>query len=144
MYLEAYAKEIEAAGKMLLWLGLATPDNESPLGLKPSHELIRLIVKPRKRVVRSKKRLPTAPDEEAINMILDAALRDVVGRTWCVTGYVLSVLGYVGLLNLPKMTAIGSRPNGSLNLVLRAVLRKAAGRNSERYAKSEAAPALTS
>jgi hypothetical protein len=98
-YLATFAKEIETTGQVLQWLGLATPDEESPLGSKPSHQLVRLIVRPRDRLANSRRLSASDPDEEAFGSIFDLALENVDAVPWAVISYVERVLGFVELLD---------------------------------------------
>ena len=45
MFVEHFDKAIRGAGRVLQWLGLATADDASPLGHKPSHELMHLLAR---------------------------------------------------------------------------------------------------
>src|SRR5271156_4657092 len=54
-YLERYREEVRATGQALAWLYLAEPDEESCFGFRPSNYMISLLVKPRKRILKSAK-----------------------------------------------------------------------------------------
>jgi hypothetical protein len=94
-YLDTFAKEIETTGKLLQWLGLATPDEDSPLGSKPSHELISLIVKPRKGPVKG---TASDPDDLHFEVIFENALDNVDGVPFHIIGFVQAVLAFLGLI----------------------------------------------
>jgi hypothetical protein len=95
-YLKHFEKEISGAGQVLEWLGLATPNKDSPLGWKPSHALMSLLVEPRKDS-KSKKLCADDEDAEVFDMIFDATVGKV--EKWSnVRSFVLSVLQFLGLV----------------------------------------------
>jgi hypothetical protein len=95
-YVKRFEKQIRVMGQVLQWLGLATRDKESPLGWKPSHDLISLIAKPHKR---SKSRKPGASveDDEIFDMILDAAVGELEEDS-NIPSFVAKVLAGLGLM----------------------------------------------
>jgi hypothetical protein len=94
-YVKRFEKEIRGGGQVLEWLGLAIRDKNSPLGWKPSHDLISLSMESRKH---SKSRKLGADDEDAevFDMIFDATVDDV-GEWSNIRSFVLSVLRFLGL-----------------------------------------------
>jgi hypothetical protein len=94
-YLQRFEKEIRGTGQVLEWLGLARTDKKSPLGCKPSHLLMSLIVEPR-RCSKSKKSFAYPEDAEVFDMIFDATVGDV--EEWSnIPSFVFSVLRLLGL-----------------------------------------------
>jgi hypothetical protein len=94
-YVKRFAKEIRGTGQVLEWLGLATPNKKSPLGWKPSHDLISLIIESRTHS-KSKKRCADDEDAEVFDMIFDATMGQV--EEWSnIPSFVLSVLQLLGL-----------------------------------------------
>jgi hypothetical protein len=75
-YVKRFEKQIRGTGQVLEWLGLAVRDKNSPLGWKPSHDLISLIAKPHK-PSKSKKSCSSAEDDEVFDMSLDAAVGEL-------------------------------------------------------------------
>ena len=73
-YVKSYEWEIEEAGQLLAYLGLAKPDRQSPLGWRPTHLLLDVIAK---RAVRRSKPLDRsvcAEDSLIVSLLCDAAL----------------------------------------------------------------------
>jgi len=103
-YMKRYEKEIRGTGQVLEWLRLATPDKQSPLGCKPSHDLISLIVKPR-RNSKSKKPWAYAEDDEVFDMILDATLGEL-GEDSRIPSFVASVLRHLGLAKRADLNTV--------------------------------------
>jgi hypothetical protein len=95
-YMQRFAKQIRGTGQVLEWLGLATPNKSSPLGWKPSHDLMSLIAKPHERS-NSRKPGPSAEDNEVFDMILDAAVGELEEDS-NIPHFVASVLTGLGLM----------------------------------------------
>jgi hypothetical protein len=94
-YVKRFEKEIRGTGQVLEWLGLAIRDKNSPLGWKPSHDLISLIIESRKHS-KSKKLHSDDEDAEVFDMIFDATVGKV--EEWSnIPSFVLSVLQFLGL-----------------------------------------------
>jgi hypothetical protein len=94
-YLKEFKTQIHATGQVLEWLGLATPDKSSPLGSKPSHALIDLVAKPRRRS-KSRKTCSTPDDDKVFDMIFDATVHKL--EDWFdIPHFVLCVFHYLGL-----------------------------------------------
>jgi hypothetical protein len=73
MFVEHFDKAIRGAGRVLQWLGLATADDASPLGHRPSHELMHLLARQPRRT-RSKKLDADAEDQDVFDLIFEATL----------------------------------------------------------------------
>jgi hypothetical protein len=73
MFVEHYEEAIRGTGQVLQWLGLATADDASPLGHKPSHELMDILARQRRRT-RSKKLDADAEDQDVFDLIFEATL----------------------------------------------------------------------
>ena len=72
-YVKTYKSDIEEAGQLFAYLGLAKPDTQSPLGWQPTLALMEIIAK---RVVRRSKpidRMVSAEDSLIISLLCDAA-----------------------------------------------------------------------
>jgi hypothetical protein len=95
-YVKRFEKQIRGTGQALEWLGLAIRDKNSPLGWKPSHDLISLIAKPHK-PSKSKKSCPSAEDDEVFDMILDAAVGELDENS-SICSCVAKVLTGLGLM----------------------------------------------
>ena len=95
-YVKRFEKQIRGTGQVLEWLGLAIPDKNSPLGCKPSHDLVSLIAKPHK-PSKSKKSCPSAEDDEVFDMILDAAVGELEEES-SIASCVAKVLTALGLM----------------------------------------------
>jgi hypothetical protein len=99
-YVERYKRQIEIAGQLFGYLGLAEPHPESPLGWKPTHLLLEVIAK---RAVRRSKlidRIACEEDTLIVSLLCDAVFADAsyVDRSVCTTGLGFSVLRALGLL----------------------------------------------
>jgi hypothetical protein len=94
-YVKRFEKEIRGMGQVLEWLNLAIRDKNSPLGWKPSHDLMSLIAKPHKRS-KSKKLCSSAEDDEVFDMILDAAVGELEEDS-NIPSFVVRVLRDLGL-----------------------------------------------
>jgi hypothetical protein len=95
-FMKRFAKQIRATGQVLEWLGLATANKNSPLGWKPSHDLMSLIARPHKRS-NSRKPGASAEDNEVFDMILDAAVGELEEDS-NIALFVASVLTGLGLM----------------------------------------------
>jgi hypothetical protein len=94
-YVRRFDKEIQGAGQVLEWLGLATANKSSPLGWKPSHDLVSLILESR-RPLKGSKRFPTDEDTKVFTMIIDAAVGKV--EEWpSIYCFVVEVFHLLGL-----------------------------------------------
>jgi hypothetical protein len=91
-----FEKQIRGMGQVLEWLGLAIRDKNSPLGWKPSHDLMSLIAKPHKRS-NSRKPGGSAEDDEIFDMILDAAVGELEEDS-NIPSFVAQVLTGLGLM----------------------------------------------
>jgi hypothetical protein len=89
------SKEVKGTLRVLEWLGLAEPDKSSPLGFKPTHVLMSVVMA-RGTEVHTLKRAPTNREECALYCVLGAALgerdRQKLQESVC---KVLHVLGLV-------------------------------------------------
>ena len=99
-YVEKYKRQIEIAGRLFGYLGLAKPDPESPLGWKPTHLLLEVIAK---RAVRRSKlidRMVCEEDTLIVSLLCDAAFADGSQRDHRIysTGLGFHVLRALGLL----------------------------------------------
>ena len=75
-YVERYKGQIEIAGQLFGYLGLAEPDPESPLGWKPTHLLLEVVAK---RAVRRSKlidRMACEEDTLIVSLLCDAVFAD--------------------------------------------------------------------
>jgi hypothetical protein len=99
-YVESHKSEIEATCRVLEWLRLAAPARRSPLGWKASNLLVDLIVKPRKRLGRSVKACIESWEENAVNMIFEAALGNLDHMTYECRSYIEWLFGFLGLMNI--------------------------------------------
>jgi hypothetical protein len=95
-FMKHRAEEIQVTGQVLEWLGLATRDKESPLGWKPSHDLMSLIARPHK-PSNSRKFGASVEDYELFDMILDAAVGELEEDS-AIPGFVAPVLTGLGLM----------------------------------------------
>jgi hypothetical protein len=95
-YVKRFEKQIRGMGQVLEWLALAIRDKNSPLGWKPSHDLISLIAKPHK-PSKSKRMYPSAEDDEVFDMILDAAVGELDENS-NIPSCVASLLTALGLM----------------------------------------------
>jgi hypothetical protein len=95
-YVKRYKKQIHATGKVLQWLGLATADNQSPLGYKPSDNLMYLLVARQRGRVQSKKRFSNAEDGDVFDSILDTVLGEL-DEDSNVPAFVVRVFRQLGL-----------------------------------------------
>jgi hypothetical protein len=99
--LEGTESRIQAVAKVFLFLGLATSDEESRLGYRPTRHLIELIARMPKRRLKSKKELWDFEDLDLLESILEAAL----GEGWFdpdLRRFVFNVLGALGLIRYAK------------------------------------------
>jgi hypothetical protein len=99
-YLKEFEVGIQGAGQVLGWLGYATPDKSSPLGWKPSQDLISLISNPRRRWPPQIRKISlSAQRKEAYDTMMEAALGDVM---WFsdLRNYVASLMELLGLVTL--------------------------------------------
>jgi hypothetical protein len=72
-YVKSYKSDIEEAGQLFAYLGLAKPDTQSPLGWRPTPALMDVIAK---RAVRPSKpihRMARAEDSLIFSLLRDAA-----------------------------------------------------------------------
>ena len=111
-YMQRHKWQIEIAGQLFAYLGLARPDTQSPLGWRPTHLLLEVIAK---RAVRRSKlidRIVCEEDTLIISLLCDAVFADGSYRDHSVytTGLGFSVLCALGLLrestegfNLPTL-----------------------------------------
>jgi hypothetical protein len=104
-YLQHFEKEIRGTGQVLEWLGLATPSEGSPLGCKPSHLLMSLIVEPRKRS-QSKKPFGYPEKAEVFYDILFYAKVGDVEECSNIRSFVLSVLRFLGLAKVADFSTV--------------------------------------
>jgi hypothetical protein len=74
-YLQTFGKEIRATAHVLEWLGLVTLDKTSAFGCRPTDLLMWVIARKPNGPMKAKKRDPSVQDEDAIDSIVDAALR---------------------------------------------------------------------
>jgi hypothetical protein len=95
-YLQRFEKEIRGTGQVLELLGLARPDEKGPLGWKPSHLLMSLIVEPHRR---SQRKQPFGYPEKAevFDDILFHAKVGDVEECSNIRSFVLLVLRFLGL-----------------------------------------------
>jgi hypothetical protein len=94
-YVQRYKSDIEEAGQLFAYLGLAKPDTQSPLGWRPTPALMDVIAK---RAVRRSKpidRMARAEDSLIISLICDAALGESHKRYPLCAFSVLTALGLV-------------------------------------------------
>jgi hypothetical protein len=96
-FFERFQKPIQAMGHVFELLDLAYPKGKSRLGWKPSHIMIDLIVRPRRRRLKSRKDSPSAQDEDTFETIIEEALADVEYDS-SIRKDVISVLGVLGLV----------------------------------------------
>jgi hypothetical protein len=89
-------KEVKSTFCVLEWLGLVEPDKSSPLGFKPTHVLMSIVMA-RGNQVHTLERPPSNREECALDCILGAALgeRDRQG----LDEWVYKVLHALGLVN---------------------------------------------
>ena len=99
-YLKDNKSHIEATCRVLELLQLAKPAQQSALGWKATNLLVDLIVKPRKRLGRSAKDCIESWEENAVKMIIDAALENRDGVTPECLWYISSFFGSIGLMNI--------------------------------------------
>ena len=102
-YVKTYELDIEEAGKLFAYLGLAKPDTQSPLGWKPTHLLMEIIAK---RVVRRSKlidRMVCAEDSFIISLLCDAAF----GEAHPIKHYPLCAFKVLTSLGLVRETTDG-------------------------------------
>jgi hypothetical protein len=75
-YVKRHEKQIHAAGQILEWLGFATADSQSPLGHKPSDDLMYRLAQQRRRT-QSKKLCSYIEDADVFDSILDNVLGEL-------------------------------------------------------------------
>jgi hypothetical protein len=95
IYLKRYEKQIHATGQVLQWPGLATADNQSPLGYKPSDDLMYLVARQRGRA-QSKKPFSCDEDEDVFDSIFDVVLGELDEGS-SVPSFVVRVFRQLGL-----------------------------------------------
>ena len=94
-YVKTYKSDIEEAGQLFAYLGLAKPDTQSPLGWRPTPALLDVIAK---RAVRGSKpidRMVRAEDSLIISLLCDAAFGEAHKRYPLCAFSVLTALGLV-------------------------------------------------
>ena len=94
-YVKTYKSDIEEAGQLFAYLGLAKPDTQSPLGWRPTPALLDVIAK---RAVRRSKpidRMARAEDSLIISLLCDAAFGEAHKRYPLCAFSVLTALGLV-------------------------------------------------
>ena len=102
-YMKRFERQIRATCRLLGWLNLAKPDEASPLGCTPSHELMYVLAEPTRGRLTSAKESPTTDDEDVIESIFEAALPDLKGYDLGNARlFGLSVLSALGLLRTTK------------------------------------------
>ena len=92
-YVKSYKSDIEEAGQLFAYLGLAEPDTQSPLGWRPTPALMDVIAK---RAVRESKpidRMVRAEDSLIISLLCDAAFGEAHKRYPLCAFSVLTALG---------------------------------------------------
>jgi hypothetical protein len=97
MCLKQYKKQFRAATRVLMWLYLAAPDRKNPLGCRPADALMTMIAQKPKSRLKSKKTSGTRVDRDAMETLIEAALKkDALDEelTDCAVN-VLSALGLV-------------------------------------------------
>jgi hypothetical protein len=94
-YVKRHKKQIDATGRVLEWLGLATADSQSPIAYKPSDDLMYLLARQRART-KSKKPFSTAEDEDVFDSILDVVLEEL-DEDSNVPAFVVRVFRQLGL-----------------------------------------------
>jgi hypothetical protein len=72
-YVKTYKSDIEKAGQLFAYLGLAKLDTQSPLGWRPTHALLDVIAKRAVRRSKPIERTVYAEDSLIICLLLDAA-----------------------------------------------------------------------
>jgi hypothetical protein len=89
-------KEVKRTFRVLEWLGLVEPDKISPLGFKPTHVLMSLVMA-RGKQFHTLKRPPSQREEYALDCILGAALGERDRQK--LEDWVCKVLHVLGLVN---------------------------------------------
>jgi hypothetical protein len=74
VYVRKYKFQIKVAGQLLEYLGLAVRDKRSPLGWKPTHDLLKIAAEKLTRTGSSAE--PVARDEFMVDLLTDTVLGD--------------------------------------------------------------------
>jgi hypothetical protein len=97
MCLKTYRKQFRAAIRLLVWLDLAVYDRKSALGCTPTDSLMTIVAQRPKYRLRCKKKGATRIDRDAMETIIEAALKqDALDED--LTDCAVNVLGALGLV----------------------------------------------
>jgi hypothetical protein len=99
-YVLVHKREIEIAGQLFEYLGLAKPDPESSLGWRPTHLLLEVIAKRAARWSKPIDMFRRAEDRLTISLLCDAVFGDLTDHSVYKTGLGFHVLCALGLLRL--------------------------------------------
>jgi hypothetical protein len=97
-YVRVHKREIEIAGQLFAYLGLAKPDTQSPLGWRPTHRLLEVIAKRAARWSKPLDRFMHPEDSLTISLLCDAVFGDLTDHSVYTTGLGFRVLHALGLL----------------------------------------------
>src|SRR6185312_4403961 len=95
-YVKTYQSDIQEAGQLFTWLGLAKPDAKSPLGWRPTHDLLDVIAKRAVRPSKPVDREVREDDSLVFSLLLDAAFGEGRDRD-CPPVCAFKVLNALGL-----------------------------------------------
>ena len=79
-YVKSYKSDIEEAGQLFAYLGLAKPDTQSPLGWRPTPALMEIVANRTVRRAKPVHKEASAEDSRIISLLRDAASGDACSR----------------------------------------------------------------
>jgi hypothetical protein len=98
-YMKEDGREVEAACRVAEWLGLVVPDAE--LGWRPTHLFVDQLLQRRKHWNSSTREKDAESwEDDAVNLIYDAAIKDFDGQFLGCDEYIRWFLGYIGLMTI--------------------------------------------